>query len=238
MSSWDEHKKHYAYMNRNNITERTLADETLSWKITHKLKADESRQEEVDDGRWLRIHWRIHVRIQGFHMVDTFMRLSVSLSLHFSLPSFSTLPLSKSISYESWMWLQLSLRFECLFLRWWIDVIIGVGIWRRVLKSGLAFGRDQWVAHDWRKPPADSPAAAWRLKKGRKGKECTVSRKSTKSTHSIHRHTSPSHELWSEWANERANEWVQRSARAKRAVRSSGEQANELAVRANERMTH
>ena len=41
-----------------------------------------------------------------------------------------------------------------------------------------------------------------------------------------------SHELRSEWASERANEWAQRSARAKRAVRSV---ANEWAVRANER---
>ena len=41
-----------------------------------------------------------------------------------------------------------------------------------------------------------------------------------KSTHSIHRHKSLSYELRSEWVSDRANEWAQRSARTKRAVRS------------------
>ena len=40
------------------------------------------------------------------------------------------------------------------------------------------------------------------------------------------------HELRSEWGSERTSEWAQRSAQAKRAVRSV---ANEWAVRANER---
>ena len=51
-------------------------------------------------------------------------------------------------------------------------------------------------------------------------KRVTVGRNCMKSTHSIHRHKSLSHELGSEWVSERANEWAQRSARTERAVRS------------------
>ena len=52
------------------------------------------------------------------------------------------------------------------------------------------------------------------------GREPTVVSNCMKSTHSIHRNNSLSHELRSEWVSEQANEWAQWSARAKRAVRS------------------
>jgi len=48
----------------------------------------------------------------------------------------------------------------------------------------------------------------------------TVVSNCMKSTHSFHRQKPLSHELRSEWVSERVNEWAQRSARAKQAVRS------------------
>ena len=45
----------------------------------------------------------------------------------------------------------------------------------------------------------------------------TVCWNDMKSTHSTYRHKSLSHELQSKWVSERANEWAQQSARAKRA---------------------
>ena len=52
-------------------------------------------------------------------------------------------------------------------------------------------------------------------------------------THLIHRQKSLSHELQSEWVSERANEWAQWSARAKRAV--PGKQMSERCEHMSER---